>query len=85
MTFNFLTRWVGQRIEIIVASFSVLTVATAFTQKGIVDSEMLILSIQNMSDVVVFLSISLRIYIEMAIYMTSSQRLYEYTSLPQED
>ena len=38
-----------------------------------------------MTDVVVFLSISLRVYTEIEIFMTSSQRIHQYTELPQED
>lgn len=69
----------------ICALFSVATTAIAFSQKGVINSELLVVSIQSMTDVVVFLSIALRVYTEIEIFMTSSQRIHQYTELPQED
>ena len=52
--------------------FSIATTAIAFTQKGQIDSELLVVSIQSMTDVVVFLAVSLRVWTEIEIFMTSS-------------
>lgn len=69
----------------ICAFFCILTTALSILQKGHIDSELLILSIQNMSDIVVFLSVGIRVYTEMEIFMTCCQRMYEYSKLEQED
>jgi hypothetical protein len=46
---------------------------------------MLILSLQVITDVIAFFSVSLRMYAEFDNYMTSSQRMVQYTQLDQED
>jgi len=50
--FNSTNRWVSLRLDMICVFFTVTTVAVAFAQKGHVSSELLILSIQSMTDVI---------------------------------
>lgn len=48
-------------------------------------TNLLILSIQSITDVIGLFSISIRMYADFDNFMTSSQRLYQYTSIKQED
>jgi len=83
--FNTTNRWVGLRLDMVCVVFSVATTAIAFAQKGHINSELLILSIQSMTDVISFFSVSLRMYAEFDNFMTSPQRLYQYSQIKQED
>ena len=82
--FNSTSRWVSLRLDMICVVFSVATIAIGFAQKGHVQAELLILSIQSMTDVISGFSVSLRMYAEFDNFMTSPQRLYQYSQLPLE-
>ena len=73
------------RLDFVCVLFTVATTAIAFAQKGHVNTSLLILSIQSITDVIGFFSISIRMYADFDNFMTSSQRLYQYTSIKQED
>ena len=47
--------------------------------KGIIEDEKLAMTFQITTDIIVFFSVSLRMYAEVENFMTSSQRVYEYT------
>lgn len=68
-------RWLGLRLDFICVLFSVCTTAIAFAQKGKVPTQLLILSLQVITDVIAFFSISLRMFAEFDNFMTSSQRM----------
>lgn len=70
--FNALTRQLSICIELVCAFFSISTTALAFAQKGTVDPELSIISIQSMTDVLAFLYVALRFTAELDIFMTSS-------------
>lgn len=74
--FNSVNRWLGLRLDTICVFITVATTAIAFVQKGSVNPELLILSIQSMTDVISFFSTSFRMYAEMDNFMTSAQRLH---------
>lgn len=78
-------RWLGLRLDMICVLFTIATTAIAFTQRGRVNSGLLVLSLQVITDVIAFFSISLRMYAEFDNFMTSSQRMVQYTKLPLED
>lgn len=46
---------------------------------------MLIVSIQSVTDIIVFFSITVRMFAEIQNMMTSSQRIVDYTRLEEED
>jgi len=70
--FSLTNRWVGLRLDLVCVMFTIATTAVAFLQKGHVDDELLILSLQSITDVIGFFSISLRMYAEFDNFMTSS-------------
>lgn len=78
-------RWLGLRLDMICVLFTIATTAIAFTQRGRVNSGLLVLSLQVITDAIAFFSISLRMYAEFDNFMTSSQRMVQYTKLPLED
>lgn len=78
-SFNTATRWVGIRLDMVCVLFSVLVTGIGFSQRGKIQSELLIISIQSMTDVISMFSVSLRMYAELDMFMTSSQRLFEYS------
>lgn len=79
--FNVATRWIGLRLDMICAFFTIITIVAAFAQKGRMNEELLILTVQSMTDVMAFFSVSVRMYAELENFMTSPQRLFEYSKL----
>lgn len=67
--------------------FAVATCASSVLLKdlGWVSKEMLAVSIQIVTDIIVFFSITVRMLAEVQNMMTSSQRLVDYTKLELED
>jgi ABC-type multidrug transport system fused ATPase/permease subunit len=53
--------------------------------KGNVESKILLVTLQIMSDLVAWFSISIRLYAELENCMTCSQRMLDYTTLEIED
>jgi hypothetical protein len=78
-------RWLGIRIDFVVFLFSILAAVLAVASKGIISPEMITFTLQNLTDVIPMVSISVRLYTEFENYMTSSQRIFEYTKLEAED
>ena len=72
------------RLEGITAIFGIATAAFALFFKDTVDKNNLIFSLTVMSDLTIVLSISIRYLYEVKNYMTSSQKVYEYTQLKAE-
>jgi ATP-binding cassette subfamily C (CFTR/MRP) protein 1 len=65
--------------------FALATCLLAVLFKGKIDEKSLIISIQIVTDIIVFFSSTIKIFAEINQYMTSSQRLVEYTELESED
>lgn len=82
--FNVVNRWMGLRLDLVCVVFTIFVTIIAFIQRGYVNSELLILSIQSMTDVISFFSVSFRMYAELDNFMTSPQRLYQYAQLKSE-
>jgi hypothetical protein len=72
MSFNVLSRYTAFNLDLICCFMSVATTAVCMAQKGRVDSNLLALSLQIVSDVIVNFSVSLRFYAEFDNFMTSS-------------
>ena len=53
--------------------------------KDIIKKEYLLFSLQIITDVILFFSVSIRMFAEIQNMMTSTQRIYQYTQLESED
>ena len=53
--------------------------------RGMLETTLLIFSLQVIADVTNMFSIAMRFFAEMQNHMTSAQRIYAYTKLQQED
>jgi len=78
-------RWVGMRLDLVVSFVLLSTTIMCITFRSTLDSELLALSLQQLCDVCVFFSVSIRFWAEMQNYMTSSQRMVKYTEIEGED
>ena len=78
-------RWLGIRIDFVVFLFGFLAAILAVASKGIIPAELITFTLQNLTDVIPMVSISVRLYTEFENYMTSSQRIFDYTKLEAED
>ena len=65
-------RWVGVNLDLICVVFTIATAAIAFAQRGHINTNMLVLSLQIITDVIASFSVSLRLYAELGNFMTSS-------------
>jgi len=83
--YNVANRWLGVRLDLTCLLFSSAAVIFAISFKGQIESAQLSFTLQIITDVIVFFSFSLRLFAEFENFMTSSQRIYEYTELDQED
>jgi len=82
----FTNRWIGLRLEILCNIFSMVTAIVIFTMKdSYPNREQLTFCLQIILDIVFLFSLSVRMSAEVQNMMTSSQRIYQYTLLPQED
>ena len=78
-------RWMGIRLDIIASLFIAVCAVFCVLLKNSIDTALLAVSLQIITDVIGFFSVSFRIGAEIENYMTSSQRIFEYTQLEQED
>lgn len=72
-------------LDFICMLFSLGASTFAVLAKGKMDNELLAFSLQILTDVIVFFSFSIRMSSEIENYMTSSQRLFNYSQLESED
>lgn len=70
-------------MAVLIVSISATCLALSF--RGIIVATLLTFSLQNLTDVVVHFSVSMRMAAELNNFMTSSQRVIKYTQLDQED
>jgi hypothetical protein len=72
--FNVANRWVGVRLDSLVVLFGSSTCALAVLLKNNenIDKSMLVISIQIVTDIIVFFSITVRLYAEIQNMMTCS-------------
>ena len=80
------TAWIGIRLELLCNMFSIATAIICFVMKNqFEDKEQLTFSLQIILDIVYMFSVAVRMGAETQQMMTSSQRVYNYTKLEQED
>ena len=63
----------------------VVTCACCMAFKGIIGGELLTFSLQILTDITIYFSISMRYITEMQNFMTSAQAIHRYTLLDSED
>jgi hypothetical protein len=87
VTFTYLTanRWMGIRYDMAVVMVTFFASISVIACRGLIEDELLSFTLQNLTDVVVHFSVSLRMIAELQNFMTCSQRAIGYTKLPQED
>lgn len=83
--YNALNRFIGIRLDFLCVAFGTSTAALSIFLKNSVDPELLTFSLQVVTDIIVLFSIAVRMYAETENMMTSSQRIYQYTNLEEED
>lgn len=76
-----INRWIGVRLDFMCVLFAVTTCLVTLLSKGKVETKLLVVSLQIVTDIIVFFSISVRMFAELQNMMTSSQRIVEYTRL----
>jgi len=81
----FTNRWVGVRLDSCCIIFGISTAAFSIFSRDYIDRELLTFSLQIISDVLVFFSLSVRMAAEVQNMMVSSQRIYAYTQMDSED
>jgi len=88
MTFSNMAanRYLSVRLDGLVSLFGLATaVFCVFSRYFCIADEMIIFTLQNLTDVMPMVAITLRFYTEFETYMTSSQSMYDYTLLESED
>lgn len=84
-TFFAINRWMSMVLDTVCVLFTLSVAIFSLYAKGKMDNDILAFSLQIITDVVIFFSISLRMLAEIENYFTSSQRMYDYTLLESED
>jgi len=88
-TFNVMTNWLAVRLDLVVLMIGSITAIAAVLSRGEEPDEekqqSLIFLLQSIPEMMAFFSITLRMWAELVNYMTSSQRVYNYTLLDNED
>ena len=65
-------RWIGFRLDMLCVLFGVSVTAFAIFLKDVLDKEMLVFSLQIITDVILYFSISIRMLAEIQNHMTCS-------------
>lgn len=65
-------RWIGVRLDMICIAFTLSTTILALVQKGRVNAELLVITMQIVTDLIAIFSVSLRMAAETQNFMTSS-------------
>jgi len=87
VTFTYVAtnRWLGFRFDIGIICLFLFASVSCIAFKGIIDEELLTFSLQIITDVTIYFSISMRYMTEMQNFMTSAQAIHQYTLLETED
>jgi len=87
VTFTYIVtnRWLGFRFDLAICTLSLVAAICCVAFKGAIDAELLTFSLQILTDVTIYFSISARYLTEMQNFMTSAQAIHRYTQLDQED
>lgn len=70
--YNITNRWIGVRLDLVCGLIAVVTSIFCIAFKGLISTDLLILSLQITMDVVVFFSISIRFATEIHNHMAST-------------
>lgn len=86
VTFTQMTanRWLGLRFDLAILVVTFAATAMCMIFRNTTEADLLTFSLQNLTDVCVYFSVSIRMWAEVQFYMTSSQRIVKYTELPME-
>jgi len=86
VTFTQMTanRWLGLRFDLAILVVTFAATAMCMIFRNTIEADLLTFSLQNLTDVCVYFSVSIRMWAEVQFYMTSSQRIVKYTELPME-
>lgn len=85
-TYYAINRWVSNGLDLACITFTLcVSLFTVYAKGGSLSNDFLAFTLQIITDVVVFFSISLRMCTEIENYFTSSQRVFKYTELESED
>ena len=81
VTFTYIitNRWMGFRFDLGIVVLSLTASISVIAFKGIIDNELLTISLQIITDITIYFSISMRYLTEMQNYMTSAQSIHQYT------
>jgi hypothetical protein len=71
-TYMIANRWIGVRFDVAVVLVTGIAAALTMACRGLIDANMLTFSLQNLTDVVVHFSVSIRMIAEMNNFMTAS-------------
>lgn len=82
---NSVSSWIGLRLDLLCTTFTSSVCWFCIVMKGKVDTKILIVTLQLISDLIAWFSYSVRLYADLSNQMTSSQRMFDYTSLEIED
>lgn len=82
---NSISSWIGLRLDVLCAIFTSSVCWFCILMKGKVETKILIVTLQLISDLIAWFSYSIRLYADLENQMTSSQRMFDYTVLDIED
>lgn len=84
-TYSIANRWLGWRFDLAILILTLACACTSVFMRGMLETTLLIFSLQVIADVTNMFSIAMRFFAEMQNHMTSAQRIFAYTKEPQED
>lgn len=87
VTFTYVVtnRWLGFRFDAGIVCMTGIASIACMAFKGKIEDELLTFSLQIITDVTIYFSISMRFMTEMQNFMTSAQAIHRYTLLDKED
>jgi hypothetical protein len=71
--------WLGLRFDLAILVVTLCATVMCFMFRTTLDADLLTFSLQNLTDICVYFSVSVRMFAEVQFYMTSSQRIVKYT------
>lgn len=84
-TYSIANRWLGMQFDWSIMFLAAFSAFASVLLRAYFEAALLIFSLQLIADVANFFSIAMRMFTEMQNFMTSAQRIFDYTKLDQED
>src|SRR5437764_1381542 len=75
-------RWLGLRMDMICLVFTSGVVILAIGFKSIVNEKMISYTLQMSTEIIVFFSVTIRMWCELNNYMVCAQRIFSYEKIP---